>query len=817
MNNVETIFVKGFVVAIDGPAGVGKSTIAKMVADRLKFYYLNSGNFYRAITLSVLDQKADPKDSEAVLAVAHQISLKIVEGKLYSNGTDVEDQLHTAAVDEWVAQHSAIIELRSLVNKQLRALATDGLNIVIEGRDITTVVFPNAQCKFYLDASVEVRAKRRYDQHPTEKTYEEIVKSIAERDEIDRNKPVGGLKIAPDALYIDSSHLTIDEVYDTVLRAVFTRILGENKDQERKVEEVKEVLETQSEPQQKADMQTMLQEHYLKSLDEIEDGQLVTGTVVQVNNEYVFVDVGYKSEGRIPFEEFSTVPAVGDEVKVMIVNKEGKGGQIVISKKRADIKERTDILKEAAEKRSPVMGKFVKVIKGGFEVDLGDEFLGFCPLSKADVMRVEDPETMLGVADFFIIDKFHTGTKLKSVVSRREYLERKIKENKDKFFSTVKIGDVVEGTVKSFTSFGAFIDLGGFDGLLHINDMSWGHVTKPKDFVKKGQVIQLRLINIDPVSQKINLSLKHMQEDPWNTFEERYAVDDVVKAPITKITTFGAFIEIEPGIEGLAHISELSWTKRINNPKEILSVGEIVEAKILGYDLDKKRVSLGLKQLDENPWDTIEERYPQGMTLTKPVVKITNSGAFINLEEGIDGFLHIDDISWTKKIRNMNEFCKEGDVIDVVVTRVDAQTRHIRLGVKQLEGNPWQTLRRDYPRGSTISGEVSNVTDFGVFVRVLGDIEGLISKYNLVGPDEQFSDEVLKKFKVGDPITAAVVEINPTTQKLSLSIKELIRKSQQSEISKYIHDDDGDTFTFGDLMKSRENNEGEAEQDDGKN
>ncbi|MDD3822825.1 MAG: (d)CMP kinase [Sphaerochaetaceae bacterium] len=792
---------------MDGPAGVGKSSIANMVAKHLGYYFLNSGNFYRAITKAVLEQGRNADDPDEVLDVARNIKLSIVHERLFADGVDVEDSLHTDAIDAYVAKHSAIVMLRDIVNGYLRNLARRGLDIVCEGRDITTVVFPEAQCKFFLDASVEVRARRRYEQQPTEMSYEQLVKAVAERDEIDRNKPVGALKVAPDALYIDTSYLTIDEVYDTVLRAIFTRIRSENKDQERNVEEVKEVLETQEVPRQKADMQTMLQEHYLKSLDEIEDGQLVTGTVVQVNNEYVFVDVGYKSEGRIALDEFSTVPAVGDEVKVMIVNKEGKGGQIVISKKRADIKERTEVLKEAADNRSPVMGKFIKVIKGGFEVDLGGEFLGFCPLSKADVVRVEDPETMVGIADYFIIDKFHTGAKLKSVVSRREYLEKKIKENKEKFFSTVKIGDVVEGSVKSFTSFGAFIDLGGFDGLLHINDMSWGHVTKPKDFVKKGQVIQLRLINIDPVSQKINLSLKHMQEDPWNTFEERYAVNDVVKAPVTKLTTFGVFIEIEPGIEGLAHISELSWTKRINNPKELLSIGDVVEAKVLGYDLDKKRVSLGLKQLEENPWDTISERYPQGMTLTKPVVKITNSGAFVNLEEGIDGFLHIDDISWTKKIRNMSEFCKEGDVIDVVVTRVDPQTRHIRLGVKQLEGNPWQTLRHDYPKGSVISGEVSNVTDFGVFVRVLGDIEGLISKYNLVGPDEEYSDNVLAKYKVGDPINAAVVEINPATQKLSLSVKEMIRKSQQSEISKYIHDDDGDTFTFGDLMKSRENNQ----------
>ncbi|MBG0766212.1 MAG: small subunit ribosomal protein [Sphaerochaeta sp.] len=565
------------------------------------------------------------------------------------------------------------------------------------------------------------------------------------------------------------------------------------------------MAEEQEMEEKKTRMQDLLQEEYLKSLDGIEDGQLVTGTVVQVNNEYVFVDVGYKSEGRISREEFASVPEVGDEVKVVIIAKEGKGGQIVVSKKRADFKERTDELKAASESRSPVLGKFEKVIKGGFEVDLGGEYKGFCPLSKADVQRVEDPETMIGITDYFIIDKFHGGTKLKSVVNRREYLDQKIKENKEKFFSTVQIGDVVEGVVKSFTSFGAFIDLGGFDGLLHINDMSWGHVTRPKDFVKKGQVVQLRLINIDPETQKINLSLKHMQEDPWTTFEQKYNVGDTIKAPVTKITTFGAFIEIEPGIEGLAHISELSWTKRINNPKEVLDVGDVVEAKILGYDLDKKRVSLGLKQLEENPWDTISERYPIGMTLSKPVVKITNSGAFINLEEGIDGFLHIDDISWTKKVKNMASFCSEGDVIDVVVIRVEPENRRIRLGVKQLEGNPWQTLRHDYPKFSTISGVITNVTDFGVFVKVMGDIEGLISKYNLVGPDEEFTDEVLKKYKVGEPITAMVVECNPSTQKLSLSVKEMVRRSQQSEIAKYIHsDNENDTYSLAEMMRYKD-------------
>ena len=557
---------------------------------------------------------------------------------------------------------------------------------------------------------------------------------------------------------------------------------------------------------QMTDMQTLLQEQYLKSLAGIEDGQIVTGTVVQLNNDYVFVDVGYKSEGKIPVDEFIELPKIGDKVNVAIVNKEGKGGQVIVSKKKADARERAEALREATESGTPVLGKFSKVIKGGYEVDLGADYKGFCPLSKADIVRIEDPETLIGKTDYFIIDKYHTGSKMKSVVSRKEYLEKIIAQNKEKFFSSVQIGDVVQGVVKSFTSFGAFIDLGGFDGLLHINDMGWGHVTKPKDYVKKGQVIQLRLINIDPVTQKINLSLKHMTEDPWTNFEQRYQVGDVIKAPVTKITSFGVFIGIEPGIEGLAHISELSWTKKVTNPAEIYKIGDVVEAKILGYDLDKKRVSLGIKQLLENPWDTIAERYPVGTVLKRKVVKLTNSGAFVNLEDGIDGFLHIDDVSWTKKLKNMSQFCKEGDEIEVSVSRVEPENRRIRLSVKNLEGNPWQNLRRSNPKGSVITGTVSNVTDFGVFVKVPGEIEGLISKYNLVGPDEEYTDKVLENFKVGDEVTAMVVEINPQTQKLSLSIKEMIKKNQESEMAKYMADgkEDDDTFSLADMLKAKD-------------
>ena len=552
-------------------------------------------------------------------------------------------------------------------------------------------------------------------------------------------------------------------------------------------------------------MQSYMEQH-LMSIPELEVGQIVTGTVVQTNDETVLVDIGYKSEGQVPVDEFIELPKIGDKVALTILKLDNGRGQVVVSKKRAEAKERTEVLRKAAEERTPILGKFVKVIKGGYEVDLGADYKGFCPLSKADVVRVEDPETLVGKTDYFIIDKFHNGTKLKSVVSRREYLENKIKENRQQFFEAAHVGDVVQGVVKSFTSFGAFIDLGGFDGLLHINDMSWGHVTRPKDFVKKGQIVQLKLINIDPETQKINLSLKAMEPDPWSTFDQKYQIGDVVKRPVTKIANFGVFIEIEPGIEGLAHISELSWTKRITNPKEIVNIGDVVEAKILGWDLDQKRVSLGLKQLEENPWDTIAERYPIGKVITGPVVKVTNSGAFVNLEEGIDGFLHIDDISWTKRIKSMDQFCKEGDNIEVVVTKVEPENRRIKLSVKQLEGNPWQTLKKDYPKFSIITGTVSSVTDFGVFVKVIGDIEGLIAKTNLVGPDEPYTDAVLESYKekVGQPVTAMVIDVDAQKQKLSLSIREMIKRSQESEMAKYMAEtkDDDDSYNpFADLLK----------------
>lgn len=550
--------------------------------------------------------------------------------------------------------------------------------------------------------------------------------------------------------------------------------------------------------------QISLQEEYLKNLESVEEGQLIEGEVVAVNSDFVFVDVKLKSEGKIPLVEFETPPKRGDTVQVILLHKEGKEGQVIVSKLQADTRVLWKKIRDAKTEDLPVEGKFTKVIKGGFETDLGCGITAFTPYSKADIMKIEVPEKLLNIPFKFMITRL--GSDKKIVLSRRDWLEQEIRKNKENFFQMVKVGDIVEGKVKSFASFGAFIDLGGFDGLLHLNDMSWGHATRPKDYLKKNQDIRLKVIKIDPAENKINLSLKHFTPDPWTTFAEKYRAGDVVKGKVTKLADFGAFIEIEEGIEGLAHISELSWVKKVNHPKEVLNVDDIVDTKILSFDIDKQRVSLGLKQVLDNPWDDIEKEYPIGKEVKRKVVKLTNTGAFVELEEGIDGFIHVDDVSWTKKYKNPSAVLQEGEEYAFVVIDTDAENRRIRLGMKQLSEDPWKTLARIFQKGSIVEGEVSSTTDFGVFVKVQGEIEGLIHKNDLAEKNEDDDTDPISKFPVGTPIKAVVTELNPQKKKLGLSVKEYVRRLQNEEISKYIHDDEGGgTVTFGDLLKHKEN------------
>ncbi len=550
--------------------------------------------------------------------------------------------------------------------------------------------------------------------------------------------------------------------------------------------------------------ENQLQEQYVQSLQPIEEGQMIPGRVIEVDNDYVYVDVGYKSEGKIPSNEFDTKPQMGETVYVILVRKEGREGQVIVSKRKADEKIFWKDLRIAFDEHKPVQGTIAHKIKGGYEVDLGNDIRAFLPLSKVDVKRPSENSDYVGVQSSFYIDRLYAKGKTNIVVSRRDWMEEDIKKRREEFFGQVRIGDTVEGVVKSFTSFGAFVDLGGFDGLLHINDMSWGHVTRPKDFVKLGESIQLKVIRLEPQEGRINLSLKHFSEDPWNLFEEKYHIGDVVKGKVTKLADFGAFIEIEEGIEGLAHISELSWVRKVKHPREVLKVGDVVETKILNYDIQQGKLSLGLKQVLPNPWDDIDQRYPVGMRMTRKVLRASPYALFFEIEEGIDGVMHVDDMSWTKKIRNASSFAKLEEDVEVMVIGIDKERGKVQLGVKQLSEDPWESMARAYPRGSIITGEITNITDFGFFVKVQGGIEGLVHKLNIVDDRVEPLEAAMAKYKVGDTVQAVVTECSPSKQKLSLSLKDYVKRVQREEMDKYIHDESkADTVSLGDMLKDK--------------
>ena len=497
------------VIAIDGPAGTGKSTVAHAIAEHLHIVYLNSGSFYRALTLALLDAGISLDDTDAVMAFAAKQHLDYVNARLILNGRDVDDQLHQDRVDASVSKVSSIVPLRHLVNARMREIV-QSLSVICEGRDMTTVVFPQAEYKFYLDASIDVQAKRRFEQGVSELSLEEIKQAIIQRDEMDRNKAEGSLKKAPDAVYIDTSDLTINQVCEIIESKLKTKGLTMAQ------KEVEQNIDQGS----KDDIHTQLEESISK-MEQVEDNALVQGKVVQVTDDTVFVDVNCKSEGKIPLSEFGDdIPKVGSTITVYLINQFGKNGPEV-SKIRADEKRLWEGFKLAFNDKTAVDGKIASLTKGGYMVDLGGGISAFLPISQADSQKVEKAEKLLGTKGQFYIERLYSDGRRNVVVNRRKYLEEKIDANREKFFEEVRIGDSVKGTVKSFTSFGAFIDLGGFDGLLHINDMSWGHVTRPKDFVKKGQEIELKVIRLDPEKKRINLSLKHFSEDPWLHFEDK--------------------------------------------------------------------------------------------------------------------------------------------------------------------------------------------------------------------------------------------------------------------------------------------------------
>lgn len=531
------------------------------------------------------------------------------------------------------------------------------------------------------------------------------------------------------------------------------------------------------------DFQTLFEE----SMRSVKPGGVVKGRVVGITATHVMIDVGYKSEGQIPLQEFldrdgKVQVKVGDDVDVYFDSSEGEdeNGDIILSRERAENIKIWEEIEKAYREGTGVEGVILSKVKGGFHVDVGVP--GFLPGSHVDVRPTRNLDKFVGKRDKFAILKYNR-PRGNVVVSRRVLLEKERELLKKEILKVLEEGVILEGTVKNITSYGAFVDLGGIDGILHISDMSWGRINHPSELVKVGDHVKVAVLKFDAERERISLGMKQITPDPWTSVRESYPVGARISGKVLSLMDYGAFVELEKGIEGLIHISEMSWTKKISHPSNIVQVGETVEVMVLNVDPNHRRISLGLKQALSNPWEQVKEKYPLGSVINGPVRNVTDFGIFVGVEEGIDGLVHVSDLHWTKKIKHPSELYKKGDVVDAKVLGVDVQNERFSLGIKQLATDPWKLIAERYPVGSKVKGEVTSVPDFGVFVRLEEGVEGLIHVSQL---SAERVDKPSALFKVGSPVDAEVINVDPHERKIGLSIRALKKTEERQEMEKYL-------------------------------
>lgn len=506
-------------------------------------------------------------------------------------------------------------------------------------------------------------------------------------------------------------------------------------------------------------------------------GSLLRGRIVEITKDHVVVDVGLKSEGLVPIQEFSdpTQLILDAEVEVLLDQPEDDNGQIVLSREKAERLRQWEYILENCEEGSIVKGQIIRKVKGGLMVDIGME--AFLPGSQIDNKRIKNLDEYIGKTYEFKILKINIDRK-NVVVSRRELLEAERISKKAEVLENIKVGDIRDGVVKNITDFGVFLDLDGIDGLLHITDMTWKRIKHPSEMVTLGQKIDVMILSVDRDKGRVALGLKQKEPNPWDEIEQKYPPGMILSGKITNLVPYGAFMEIEPGIEGLIHVSEMSWTKNITDPKEHVQLGQDVKAIVLSIHRDEGKISLGMKQLEANPWDDVIAKYPVGANVKAEITNLTNFGAFVELEPGVEGLIRISDLSWIKKVSHPSEILKKGDVVDAVVLSVDPESKKITLGVKQLENNPWESIADKMKVGSVVSGKVTRIAAFGAYVDLDDGLEGFIHVTEL--SDQAFGkvEDVVSK---GDVVSAKVIKIDSENKKINLSIKEhLIEKNKEN-------------------------------------
>jgi len=544
-------------------------------------------------------------------------------------------------------------------------------------------------------------------------------------------------------------------------------------------------------------------EIFEKSEAKIKEGEVVRGKVLSIDDDHVQIDVGFKSEGLVPTWEFmdddgTLLIAQGDDVDVLVEESEDSSGRIVLSKEKADRLLVWDEISRAYKADEAVEGTVVSRVKGGLAVDIGVK--AFLPGSQVDLRPVRNLENVVGQKLTFKIIKFNK-RRGNIVLSRRALLETERQKLRAKTLEILAPDQIVDGVIKNLTDYGAFIDLGGIDGLLHVTDMSWGRVGHPGELFQVGDEIKVKVLKFDPETERVSLGLKQIQPDPWIDASMRYSIGKRINGKVVSLAEYGAFVELEPGIEGLIHVSEMSWTKRIKHPSKVVTVGDEVESVVLAVDERDRKISLGMKQIEPNPWSVIEQTYPVGTKVSGTIRNITNFGIFVGLEEGIDGLVHVSDISWTEQIKHPSEKFKKGDEVEALVLKIDKENEKFSLGIKQLESNPWEEILKKYPVGEEVTGEVTNVADFGAFVKLEEGIEGLIYSSELSTERIDNPEEVVQP---GQQVTALVTKVDPREQKISLSIRALTDREQRDSLKKLAKQQaTSQTTTLGDLLADK--------------
>lgn len=546
-----------------------------------------------------------------------------------------------------------------------------------------------------------------------------------------------------------------------------------------------------------------IEEMYEQSLMQIQEGELITGEIIKIDEEYVLVDIGYKSEGIIPIREFmdtdgKVTAKAGDKVDVVLEKKENDDGVVTLSMERAKKIKVWDQIRDIQNSDGTIQGKVIHRVKGGLSIDVG--LPAFLPGSQIDLQPIRDLDSLVGKVMELKILKYNK-RRNNIIVSRRALLEEERLKRKAVTLSLLKEGSVLKGKVKNITDYGLFVDLGGIDGLLHITDMSWGRVSHPSTMYQRGDEITVKVISFDRERERVSLGIKQLKPDPWAEAPKKFAVGEKVTGRVVNITDYGAFIEIEEGVEGLIHISEMSWTKKVKHPSQIVSIGDTIEAVVLNLDTENKRVSLGIKQIKPNPWNLIEEKYPVGTIIEGRIKNITDFGLFIGIDEEIDGLVHISDISWTKKIKHPSELYKKGDEVQAKVLSIDKDSERFSLGIKQLTKDPWEEIPEKYKPGTKVTGKVTNITDFGIFVELEEGIEGLIHASEISKAKGKTS---LGKFQIDDVIQTLVVNVSQEDKKIALSIKKLQEKEYKERYNNYKDGTGkGITSNFGMLIKDK--------------